>query len=88
MSKSTAIKSHSRNSTVRSSRLVNLLWVFVVEGRTQEVIEQEKRSPPHLGLLPSILKFFLIKNSETEDRKRVNALWWMIPGHHWLKVGF
>lgn len=55
--------------TAQFSRLVNSLRIFVVEGRPQEVIEEEKRSPPHLSLLPSILKFFLIENCKTEDGK-------------------
>lgn len=52
---------------------MDLLWVFVIEGWTQEVIQQEKGSPPHLSPLPPILKFCLMKHSKTEER-RANSL--------------
>lgn len=83
MSKVTGIESQSRNGKVRPHRLANSLWIFVVKGRTQKVVEQEERSPPHLGLLPSILIFLLIENCETEDGRRVNARWRTIPHNTW-----
>lgn len=43
-----------------------LLREFVIEGWTKKVVQQNKSSPPHLGLLPSILEFSITEHSKAE----------------------
>lgn len=61
-----------QNRRLRSSGPLprNLLRVLVVEGRAEQVVQQQEGSPPHLGPLIAILKFSFAEKSKTANREK------------------